>query len=402
MILQRVLVQNMNVIVIGAGAAGLTAAVFGAKSGDKVIVIEHESRPGKKISITGNGKCNITNKDTGADKYYGDKKFIESILKKFNYKDTLSLFEDMGVYCHEKNGFYYPRSNQAATVSNNIRDYALSLGVSIKTNNQVKNIEYINGKFVIDIGIKMICDKLVIATGGMSAPKTGSDGSGYKMAEKLGHTIIKPKPALTGLICDESLKRASGVRVKARVLVENTDISDIGELQITDYGVSGIPIFNISRMTDKGSRLSIDFLPDDTYESVYKKIKRIFDVKPEAAAQNALNGLLNEKLAGAVLAKADLKENAKCRDISDKNVKYLVKVIKDFMITIQRRKGFDFAQVTQGGVSTMEINPDTMESLICKNLYFAGEVVDVDGRCGGFNLQFAWSSGSVAGGYGNK
>lgn len=391
----------MNVVIIGAGAAGLTAAIHGAKIGNKVTVIEHENKPGKKIAVTGNGKCNITNSNVSSERYYGDRKFIETVLEQFDYKDTLDFFENIGVFCYEKNGYYYPNSNQAVTVINSLRDYALNLGVSIKTNNCVKKIEKKDSRFVIDIGIPITCDKLIIATGGMAAPKTGSDGSGYLFAEQFGHTIIQPRPALTGLICDDSLKKASGVRVKAKVSIDNTQISDVGELQITDYGISGIPVFNISRMAKKGTGIIIDFLPDDTYECALDKIKKIFTVRPKSSVFNGFNGLLNEKLSNAILMKLNFDGSIRCESISDEVLKSFVNIIKGFKITVQKRKGFDFAQVTEGGVCTEEIDPCTMESRLCENLYFAGEIMDVDGICGGYNLQFAWSSGRIAGGHKN-
>ena len=196
----------MKVVIIGAGAAGLMAAITAAECGHKVTVIEHENKPGKKINVTGNGKCNITNSALTPDKYYGNKDFINNVIERFNYKDALNFFENMGVYCYEKNGFYYPLSNQAVTITNALYNEALSLGVTIKTNNNVKSVTKKDDGFVLDIGIDLFCDKLIIATGGMAAPKTGSDGSGYELAKALGHTIVKPCPALTALVCDEKLK----------------------------------------------------------------------------------------------------------------------------------------------------------------------------------------------------
>ncbi len=386
----------MKVVIIGAGAAGLMAAVTAAKCGHKVTVIEHENKPGKKINITGNGKCNITNSVLTPDKYYGNKDFINNVIDRFNYKDTLQFFENMGVYCYEKNGFYYPLSNQAVTVTNALYNEALSLGVTIKTNNNVKSVTKKANGFVLDIGIDLFCDKLIIATGGMAAPKTGSDGSGYELAKALGHTIVKPCPALTALVCDEKLKKASGVRVKARVQIKNNNISDLGELQITDYGISGIPVFNISRSVNEKEKVILDFAPDYTYDEAKTLLEKILKRRDKMPALTALNGLFNEKLAAVFLKEIKVQSNVKCTDITDK-ITMLCDIIKTFEVTVKRKKGFDFSQVTSGGVNTSEINKDTMESLICSNLYFAGEIIDVDGRCGGYNLQFAWSSGYIAG-----
>ena len=386
----------MKVVIIGAGAAGLMAAVTAAKCGHKVTVIEHENKPGKKINITGNGKCNITNSVLTPDKYYGNKDFIDNVIDKFNYKDTLNFFENIGVYCYEKNGFYYPLSNQANTVTNALYNEALSLGVTIKTNNNVKSITKKADGFILDIGIELFCDKLIIATGGMAAPKTGSDGSGYELAKNLGHNIINPHPALTALVCDEKLKKASGVRVKAKVWIKDKNTEDLGELQITDYGISGIPVFNISRNVDEGGKVILDFAPDYTYDEVKILLEKILKRRDKMSALTALNGLFNEKLAAVFLKEMKLQSNVKCTDITDK-ITMLCDIIKSFEVTVKRKKGFDFSQVTSGGVNTVEINKDTMESLICTNLYFAGEIIDVDGRCGGYNLQFAWSSGYIAG-----
>lgn len=386
----------MKVVIIGAGAAGLMAAITAAECGHKVTVIEHENKPGKKINVTGNGKCNITNSALTPDKYYGNKDFINNVIERFNYKDVLNFFENMGVYCYEKNGFYYPLSNQAVTITNALYNEALSLGVTIKTNNNVKSVTKKDDGFVLDIGIDLFCDKLIIATGGMAAPKTGSDGSGYELAKALGHTIVKPCPALTALVCDEKLKKASGVRVKAKVQIKDKNIKDLGELQVTDYGISGIPVFNISRSVNEKENVIIDFAPDYTYDEVKILLEKILKRRDKMPVLTALNGLFNEKLAAVFLKEIKLQSNVKCTDVIDK-ITMLCDIIKSFEVTVKRKKGFDFSQVTSGGVNTSEINRDTMESLICPNLYFAGEIIDVDGRCGGYNLQFAWSSGYIAG-----
>lgn len=393
----------MKVVIIGAGAAGLTAAICAAKNGDKVTVIEHEKKPGKKIMITGNGKCNVTNSNISEEYYYGDKNFVNIVLDKWGYRDSLKFFEEMGILCYEKNGYYYPMSNQAVTICNALRDCALHLGVAIKTNNSVKKIDYHHGRFIVDVGIAIQCDKLILATGGMSAPKTGSDGSGYIFAEQFGHHIVKPLPALTGLICeDRELKKASGVRVRAKVSIDNQEISDIGEVQITDYGISGIPVFNISRMTQKGTKIYIDFLPQCTYELLEDRLQFLVHRKKTNTIGTTLNGIFHEKLVVSFLSKLNISPSKKCCEISEKNIKQIAELIKRYEIFVSNRKGFDFAQVTQGGVSTSEIDPYTMKSVFCENLYFAGEIIDIDAKCGGYNLQFAWSTGMIAGGYKKK
>ena len=285
----------------------------------------------------------------------------------------------------------YNTDNNPATFTTSYLD-----DKNTKTNNNVKSVTKKDDGFVLDIGIDLFCDKLIIATGGMAAPKTGSDGSGYELAKALGHTIVKPCPALTALVCDEKLKKASGVRVKAKVQIKDKNIKDLGELQITDYGISGIPVFNISRSVNEKENVIIDFAPDYTYDEVKILLEKILKRRDKMPVLTALNGLFNEKLAAVFLKEIKLQSNVKCTDVIDK-ITMLCDTIKSFEVTVKRKKGFDFSQVTSGGVNTSEINKDTMESLICPNLYFAGEIIDVDGRCGGYNLQFAWSSGYIAG-----
>ena len=392
----------MKVIIIGAGAAGLTAAIKAATNGAEVTVLEHENKPGKKIMITGNGKCNITNTNLSGEKYYGNGEFIRKVLSQFDAEDTIKFFHDMGVITKNKNGYIYPQSGQASTVLNTLRDTAIHLGVSIKTNNQIEKIEKKNTGFDVHIGIVMHCDKLIIATGGMSYPKTGSRGDGYKLAKNFGHTIIEPKPALTALICDKnSLLKASGVRVQAKVSVKDNGkivATDIGEVQIADYGISGIPIFNISHMTKTGSEIIIDFMSESddihTKNMITDSLRRRYFM----SVSQALNGIFHEKLVNALLDDLEINKSQKAASISDFQIDCLVKKIKNYTLCVKSRRGFDFAQITQGGIDTNEINGETMESKLVNNLYFAGEILDVDGICGGYNLQFAWATGAIAGG----
>lgn len=391
----------MKVIIIGAGAAGLTAAINAAKSGAKVTVLEHENKPGKKILVTGNGKCNITNTNLNYEKYYGDRAFITKVLESFGVQDTLDFFGDMGIVTKDKNGYIYPASEQASTVLNTLRDTAINLGVSIKTNNKVEKIEKAKDGFYIHIGIVLHCDKLIIATGGMSFPKTGSTGDGYKWAKEFGHNIIEPKPALTSLVCqNNSLLKAAGVRVHGKVSVITDDKKmgdDTGELQITDYGISGIPVFNISRLANSGSEIIIDFMPQISFDDVENMIKDIFMKRSFMSVSAVLNGILNEKLSLSILESVNINKSQKAEEISAEQLRELVKKIKGYKVIIKSRRGFDYAQVTQGGIDTSEINADTMESKLFQGLYFAGEIIDVDGICGGYNLQFAWATGAIAG-----
>lgn len=386
----------MKTIIIGAGAAGLTAGIFAAKNQSEVTIIEHEKQAGKKILSTGNGRCNMSNENLDSSMYYGDTAFIDSVLEKFGVQQMKDFFQSIGLYTCSKNGYLYPMSMQANSVLTFLRDTAVSLGVKIKTNNEITDISHKNNKFFVNIGIELECDQLIIATGGCSFPKTGSDGSGYNLAQKLGHSIVKPEPALTALTCDDDLlKKASGVRIQSIVSMKGK--KQTGELQITDYGISGIPVFNISRLANPKDSVSIDFAPDIDHESLYQMISHLMWQNNTRTIDFALNGLFHEKITTVFTNKLKI-HNKPCSSLTENDVKHLVERIKNYIVGVQKRRGFEFAQVTAGGVSTDEINPLTMESKKMKNLYFAGEIMDVDGICGGYNLHFAWASGAIAGG----
>ena len=392
----------MKVIVIGAGAAGLTAAITAARSGASVTIIEHENKPGKKILVTGNGKCNMTNTNLDSSKYHGNSEFAQKVIEKFDWKDTINLFTDMGLSLKDKSGYIYPMSEQASSVINTLRDTAINLGVSIKTNNEVSKIERNDKSFLVHIGIVLQCDKLIISTGGKSFPKTGSRGDGYEWARSFGHRIISPKPALTAIVCEKDcLLKASGVRITGNICITDKNETplenDFGELQITDYGISGIPVFNISHLADADSKLIIDFMPDTEYDTCKVIIEDILKKRNFMAVSSALNGYFNDKFIIALLERADISKSILAKDISNEQITNLISLIKKYTLKVKSVRGFDFAQVTKGGIDADEICPDTMESKIIKNLYFAGEIIDVDGICGGYNLQFAWASGVIAG-----
>ena len=312
----------MDVIIIGAGASGLMAAITAVNQGAKVTVIEHENKPGKKILVTGNGKCNITNTKMNEECFYGNKNFIKNVLDNFGYKDTIEFFMSLGMRTKDKNGYIYPAGEQAATVLEILRITAENLGVKIKTNNNVNSVKYRDRKFLVDIGIELQCDKLIVATGGMAAPKTGSTGLGYPLAEQFGHTIVETKPALTALITEKDLlNKAAGVRTTANIWFENSarkkdgnsneanKYSETGELQITDYGISGIPVFNISRMATKGTLIHIDFIPDYSINDIVEYWAKTSDYNPKIQLGTVMDGMLNTKITAVMLEKVCIKYN---------------------------------------------------------------------------------------------
>jgi len=395
-------------IVIGGGASGMMAAITAAKNGLNTGILEHSDRVGKKILQTGNGKCNITNIALEKDCYLcDDKDFVMDIIDLFNVSDTIDFFQSLGIYPKSKNGYIYPNSEQASSVLDVLRLEIEHQKVSINTDIDIINIGKTDDMFKINTTKgQFTCKKLIIATGSNAAPKSGSDGSGYKLAKALGHSIIKPLPALVQLKSDLTFcKMMSGVRSEGKVQLMVDDelvASDTGEVQYTDYGISGIPVFQISRFaviavdSKRKTEVVIDMLPLINESDLLDMLKNRIVNDGYKTMEQFLIGMLNKKLAGAVLKRVNINLN----DIASNKVDSLEKIvamIKAFVVPINGFNSFENAQVCSGGVKTSEIDSKTMQSKIVNSLYFAGEVVDVDGICGGYNLQWAWSSGYVAG-----
>lgn len=386
-----------DIIVIGAGPAGMAAAISAAQKGAKVCIVEHKDRVGKKILSTGNGKCNITNMNISPGCYNSssDADFY-SVIERFNPEDVRSFFMSMGLLTKEKNGYVYPNSEQASAVLDTLRYRLEDMNIHTLTDTEVKKIVH-NDLYNVNTADNTIRGKsLIIATGSKCAPKTGSDGSGYKLAKNMGHTIVPVIPALVQIICRESFfKELQGIRCEAliSVYVKNKMIvSEKGELQLTASGISGIPVFclsrHIKRLLDEKKQpyVVIDFMPSYNKERLYEIINNISSISKTRAMNEILGGILNKKLANLIT------KLAKNKDAGE-----IVRLIKNFKVTPADTNGFDNAQVCAGGVSLDEVKLSTMESKIVKNLYFAGEILDVDGKCGGYNLQWAFSSGYLAG-----
>lgn len=406
-----------DIIIIGGGASGMMAAITAAQFNKKarIILIEHGDRLGKKILVTGNGKCNITNRNMDVSCYRSDNlSFVEEALSLFGVSDTEKFFEGIGLMLKEKSGYMYPYSEQAATVSDMLRTELKRCGVVVQLNTCIKRITARDNHFEVycEDDRKFTGERLILATGSKASPKTGSDGSGYELAGRLGHKIIKPLPALVQLICEGSFwKGIAGVRVDANVTVNVNDkfvCGERGELQLTEYGISGIPVFQVSRYAvralDERKKVcvNIDFLPSLSEEKIFKFIKSQIenDKKSKAPAktiEECLNGILNKKITLFILKEAKMFQGKLVTDVSDAELKPVIGLIKAFAVKVTGSKSFDMAQVCQGGVDTVHIDSKTMQSQKTKGLYFAGELLDVDGICGGYNLQWAWTSGYLAG-----
>jgi predicted Rossmann fold flavoprotein len=400
-----------DVIIIGAGASGLMAAAAAASKGARVALLEHKDDIGKKILATGNGRCNFTNTDMSVNKFHGSKALIKNGLSQFNYSDTICFFKELGIPAYDNAGYIYPNSRQAASVVAAFRMELMRLHVDVKTGINITDIKPADDR----TGYCIQTDKgsfkskrLIIACGLTASPKLGSDGSLFRQIEALGHHIQKPLPALCGFSCDGlNFKKITGVRCDATVasvIDGQMTEQNTGELQLADYGISGIPVFQISslmsRALDKGQMVEviIDFLPAFSDDELNGYIKdRSITTTDNRSLNEMLNGLLNNKLLLELIHKSGVSPDKKGRLLTDDDCKSLTRSIKHTAVSVKKPRGLEFAQVCAGGIYTKEIDVRTLESKIHPGLYFCGELLDVDGICGGYNLQWAWTSGYIAG-----
>lgn len=397
-----------KIVIIGGGASGLMASIFAKTKETEVILLEKNSCCGKKLLATGNGRCNYWNEDQDLKHYNSNnKEYLTEIITHDNKKEIMTLFEKIGIIPKIKNGYYYPYSNQAISIRNALVVEAKQLGVKIYTNAHVENIEKSQDKYIIKVNNQVIsCDSLIIATGSKAAPKTGSDGNGYSLVKKLGHTVIEPLPALVQLTGHEKyFKDWNGIRsdVKIKLLFDDKFIKEeYGEIQLTDYGISGICTFNLSRFASrylkeqKKVEVVINFLPFIENDILTWLDERATTVKNRNLLE-LLEGVLNNKLVGVMLNLSNINEEKKWHELKMSEKNCLITNLTSFRLNITGTKSFDNAQVCSGGVPLAEVNPQTMGSLLKKNLYIIGELLDVDGDCGGYNLSFAWISGMLAG-----
>ena len=402
--------RSYQTAVIGAGPAGLMAAITAAAYGGPVLLLEKNPRPGKKLLSTGNGKCNYTNEEQGLSCYRGDDPaFVLSVFSQFGHRDLITFLKKLGILPWERNGYYYPFSGQASSVLEVLEAKLSSSGVSLVTEAKVTKIVKKEKLFFITAGSDTYTANTCIVTcGGLAAPATGSDGFGLLAAKSFHHTVIAPHPALVPLLGKGGfLSQWAGVRTPARVSawVDGVEIaSDTGELQLTKDGISGIPVFQISRflskalMEGKQAAAEIDFLPQMSDTEAFSLLfSRFFHTDKNHTVGDAMVGLLHRKLHTVLCQRAKLDVTRSLTSCGKKELSRLVSACKHFEFPVTGTRGFAQAQTTAGGVSTRELSGDTMESRLCGGLYFAGEVVDIEGICGGYNLQWAFSSGYVAG-----
>lgn len=401
--------KRYDLTVIGGCASGLAAAINCKRKHPekKIAVVEKLSKIGKKILATGNGKCNLTNLDALSHDYR-NKNFTEYAMNKYPPQKVIGFFESVGLLCYADScGRVYPESNTASSVLDALRFETEKLGIEIICDFCVSEIKKQNGFFEINGEIRS--EKIIIATGGKSSPSQGSDGSGYALAKKSGHKVTSLHPALVPLtVADEITKSLKGIRARDVVLtLENGRVlkQSRGEILFADFGLSGIAAMELAAEAEisindvkKNTFTHIDFTPSHSEKYLFDYLKNLKNIKGECSLDYLLNGILPKQIGVAICKACGIyKSERKISALNDNEIKSVVSKTKDFSLKVTGTKGFQNSQVTCGGVLVNEIDPETMQSKICKGLYFAGEIIDVDGACGGFNLQWAWASGMLAG-----
>ena len=415
----------MKICVIGGGASGMTAAIAAASSGAAVTLLERGPRVGKKILMTGNGKCNLGNLEICGEYYHtDDPSRMEHLLELFGVRDTIAYFRNLGLITTDRGGYLYPLSGQAASVLDVLRYDLEALGVEVLVNTKADDVTKTAEGFLVTGTVTIpdetddkkgttkafrgTYDKVILSCGGKAAPKTGSDGNGYRIASKLGHTVRPVRPALCALYTKENLKPISGVRSQALLglICDGEAIaSEYGELQLTDYGISGIPVFQLSHEAgrvleeERELKVLIDFLPgisDDEFEAMISGRNLLLAGR---TLEEYFTGVLNKKLMQFFLKKAGLNGADSLEAVmkyKPKQLRMVWELCREFTVTIDHLADYDAAQTSVGGVPLSEVR-DSMESLLVPGLFFTGEMLNVDGRCGGYNLQWAWTSGHLAG-----
>ncbi len=407
--------NNKKILIIGAGASGLMAGISAAANGAEVCIIEHGEKAGRKLLMTGNGHCNYSNSDVSPEHYHGDQLFVRDILNKFGYEKCISFFKSLLIqpkvkrYSYDNTGYVYPLSGDAASVRNALLEKLNSLNVKIYTDTEPKSIFLNeNGCFTVKTTRgSFTADSIIVATGSNAYPKTGSDSSFYRFIKDFGHNFYPFMPALSMIKSNDAfLKEIKGVRCDAQVklmVYSDNDMmmyDEMGEVQFNENGVSGIPVMQLSRHVPIFLQrryslwLIVSLLPELDNAELDELLKERYEILKKNAYPEymMLSGLLPEKLSAALINKC----HAEFKD-KDEYLRELFKSIRELRFQVTKAPSFDQAQVCSGGVDTFEIDPLTMESKLIKNLYFAGELLNIDGNCGGYNLHFAFATGYIAG-----
>ncbi len=406
------MMEQIEVLVIGGGASGMVAAITAARYKVHVLILEKKSSLGKKLLATGNGKCNFTNQVQKAACYHSSQKdYPWKVIGQFGWQESVRWFDEIGILAKEKNGYVYPASGQASSVLHALQREIKRLMVEVHTEEEVQKAAYDNqrkGFLVTTDKAEYFAKKIIISTGGMASPVHGSAGDGYRFAKKFGHHIVSPLPALTSLVLEGSFcKMWSGTRVQGTVSLydekKNLLGKDTGEIQMTAYGISGIPVFQLSRFAavelEKGRKvtLCLDSMPEYKKEWLAEEFLKRKQQNEKQSIRDLLEGMFPDKLASVYVKKIKIADSTCVSELSMELFIRLAELVRHMEFSVRKVSGFEKAQVTAGGVCTEEVCPDTMESCLCKGLYLTGELLDVDGDCGGYNLQWAWATGFLAG-----
>ncbi|MEG1560379.1 MAG: NAD(P)/FAD-dependent oxidoreductase [Clostridia bacterium] len=402
--------NNIKIAVIGGGASGLLASAAAAYNSSRVTLFERNEKLGKKLYITGKGRCNLTNaaeKDEFFKSIIRNPRFLYSAFSKFDNEDIVALVESMGVKTKvERGNRVFPESDKSSDIIFALTKNAEMSGVDIRLNSRVTNVSYENGSFAVSFSTgKEVFDRVIIATGGVTYRSTGSTGDGFVFAEKLGHSVTKVVPSLVPLTTAENwvrdvmgltLKNVSLSAFNAKTRIFN----DMGEMLFTHFGVTGPLVLSLSGIiADKpeGIRLEIDLKPALDEGTLDKRLIRDFEPNQKKCFKNALDALLPRSLISVIISLSGIDPEKCVSDVTRVERERLVSLLKHLTLTVTGALGFDEAVITRGGVSTKEVDPKTMESKSIPGLYFCGEVLDIDGLTGGFNLQIAFSTGFAAG-----
>ncbi|MCF7956677.1 MAG: NAD(P)/FAD-dependent oxidoreductase [Phycisphaerae bacterium] len=405
--------MKFDICIIGGGAAGLMASVFAARSGAAVAVIERNTSVGRKLLLTGGGRCNIThdgNIDHFVKAFDFCGRFLKHSLYEFSPADTLEFFASLGIMSRtEDDGSIFPSNDKAASVKNALLEEAQRLGVKFIYGRRVENVVKDDRGFTIAAEPDTIKSRsVIIATGGKSYPALGSTGDGYKLAERLGHNIIKPIPALAGLVtADKCLTKLQGIalaNVRVSAKVSGKKVASTGAMMFTAKGIGGPAVFQFSRFIAEDLtnikaplEITIDLIADQSEEDFRCALSETINANQKKKVLSYLSNFLPARLAEYLASRADIPEETPFAQLTKKQREKLIEMTKRLTILITGSAGISQATITRGGIDTKQIDPKTMQSKIIPGLFFAGEVINADGPCGGYNLQIAWSTAVLAG-----
>lgn len=393
--------MGKRLAIVGGGASGLAAAIEASIENPHINITVYDRMPkaGKKLLATGNGRCNFSNEDLSPAHFHGDSDFLNRILTS-PFADDENFFRDSGVLTYHEDGRIYPKSQQASSIREALIERAEEAGVFFALDTHVTSIGVSGDGFLIH---RNYFDAVIVCGGGKSSPAQGSDGSAYGLTKKFGHTLTPLYPALCGLTSSQKgLDKLKGVRCECNAALYcdgRYQAEESGEVQFTDKGISGIPVMNLSHLCGdkKDIKLVLDLCNEISKEELTAHLKTARRNSRNKETEAVLNGIVNNKLGYAVMEKAGIRPHTLISDLSPRELNALTDTLKAFEIAVNGNRGFDNSQVTCGGIKTAEVDPETMMSRLTDGLFFCGEILDIHGDCGGYNLHLAWTTGRIAG-----